>query len=146
MDVDRVVLLDVPHEVEVPLERDVRVVAALNEDLDRAQLFGLVDLLPDLLERQHVALVVLGPPVERAKLAVGNAHIRIVDVSVHDVGHHVPWVECTPHMVRHRAQLEERSTLVQFEVLAELRGVTVDHSLAFDLQPSALRRQLAASS
>ena len=47
--------LDVAHQVEVPLERDVRVVPALEEDLHAADRLALVDLGADLLEAQHVA-------------------------------------------------------------------------------------------
>ena len=35
VDVDRMVLLDVAQQIEIPLERDVRVVPALHENLDR---------------------------------------------------------------------------------------------------------------
>ena len=77
--------LDVAQQVEVPLERDVRVVPALDEDLDAAQRLRLVDLRADLLERQRVALAVLRPPVERAEAAVGDADVRVVDVPVDDV-------------------------------------------------------------
>ena len=86
MDVDRVIALDVAHQVEIPLERDVRVVPALEQDLDAADRLALVDLGADLLEAQHVALRVLGPAVERAELAVGDADVGVVDVPVDDVG------------------------------------------------------------
>ena len=88
VDVDRVVALDVAHQVEVPLERDVRIVPALEQDLHAADRLALVDLGADLLEAQHVALVVLGPAVERAELAVGDADVGVVDVAVDDVGDH----------------------------------------------------------
>src|SRR5690606_37778222 len=50
VDVDRMMALDVAHQLEIPLERDVRVVAALEKDLDPAERLTLVDLLTDLLE------------------------------------------------------------------------------------------------
>jgi hypothetical protein len=46
VDVDRVVPLDVAQQLQIPLERDVRVVAALDEDLHPAERLRLVDLLP----------------------------------------------------------------------------------------------------
>ena len=85
VDVDRVVALDVPQQVEVPLERDVRIVPALHEDLHAAERLGLVDLRADLLERERPALAVLGAAVERAEAAVGDADVRVVDVAVDDV-------------------------------------------------------------
>ena len=59
MDVDRVMLLDVAHQLEVPLERDVGVVPALEQDLHAADRLALVDLGADLLEAEHVAFLVL---------------------------------------------------------------------------------------
>ncbi len=85
MDVDRVIALDVAHQVEIPLERDVRVVPALHQDLHAAERLALVDLGADLLEGQRVAFVVLGPAVERAEAAIGDADVRVVDVAVDDV-------------------------------------------------------------
>ena len=81
-------LLDVAHQVEVPLERDVGVVPALEQDLHAAERLALVDLRADLLEAQHVAFAVLRPAVERAEPAVGDADVGVVDVPVDDVGDH----------------------------------------------------------
>ena len=78
--------LDVAQQVEIPLERDVRVVPALHQDLDAAERLGLVDLRADLLVRQRPAFAVLRPAIERAEAAVGDADVRVVDVAVDDVG------------------------------------------------------------
>jgi len=83
------VLLDVSHEVQIPLERDVGIVPALKQDLNSTNGLALVHLRPDLLEAQHVAFVVLGPPVERAELAVGDADVGVIDIAVDDVGDRV---------------------------------------------------------
>jgi hypothetical protein len=64
-------------------------VAALHEDLDGAELLGLVDLGADLLVGERPALVVLGAAIERAEAAVGDADVRVVDVPVDDVGDRV---------------------------------------------------------
>src|SRR2546429_9580569 len=82
MDVDGVVLLDVAQQVEIPGERDVGVVPALDEDLYAAERLELVDLAADLFEREDVALGVLGAAVGRAELAVGLAPFRGTDVAV----------------------------------------------------------------
>ena len=120
VDVDRVVALDVAHEVEVPLERDVRVVAALEQDLHAADRLAFVDLGADLLEAQHVALGVPGAAVERAELAVGDADIGVVDVAVDDVGDHVLRVLPPALVVGQLAQLQEGGALVELETGLEL--------------------------
>src|SRR5438445_1666731 len=104
--------LDVPHQIEVPLERDVGIVPTLHQDLHPAERLELLDLAADLLERQYVALGVLGPPVERAELAVGDADVRVVDVPVDDVRDGVLGVQPPPRLVRERAQLESLGATV----------------------------------
>src|SRR2546423_15378235 len=85
MDVDGVVLLDVAQQVEIPGERDVGVVPALDENLYAAERLELVDLAADLFERADVALGVLGAAVERGELAGGDGHVRVVDVAAEGV-------------------------------------------------------------
>ena len=116
VDVDRVMALDVAHQVEVPLERDVRVVAALEQDLDAADRLALVDLGADLLEAQHIALIVLGPAIERAELAVGDADVGVVDVAVDDVGDDRVRVLPPALGVGQLAELEERGALVELQM------------------------------
>ena len=50
VDVNRMVPLDVAQQVEIPLERDVRVMTALHEDLHAAEGLHRIDLPADLLE------------------------------------------------------------------------------------------------
>src|SRR6266516_3562119 len=120
VDVDGVVLLDVAQQVQIPRERDIGVVPNLDQDLHAAERFELVDLAADLLEREHVALGVLGSPVERAKLAVGDAHVRVIDVPVDDVADHVLRVQPPARLVRERTELEQRGAVVQLDEAAEL--------------------------
>ena len=119
VNVDRVVPLDVAHQLEIPLERDVGVVAALEQDLHAADRLALVDLGADLLEAEHVALVVLGPAVERAELAVGDADVGVVDVPVDDVGDDRFRVLAPALGVGQLAELEQRGPLVELEVASE---------------------------
>jgi hypothetical protein len=120
MDVDRVVPLDVAHQLEIPLERDVRVVSALEQDLHAADGLALVDLGADLLEAEDVPLGVAGPAVERAELAVGDADVGVVDVPVDDVGDHALRVPAPPLRVGELAQLQEGGVLVEVEHGLEL--------------------------
>src|SRR5688572_5206332 len=50
VDVDWMVLLDIAHQLQIPLERDVRVVTALQQDLHPTNRLALVDLGADLFE------------------------------------------------------------------------------------------------
>jgi hypothetical protein len=115
VDVDRVVALDVAHEIQIPLEGDVRVVAALEQDLHAAYGLALVDLGADLLEAQDVPLGVPGAAIERAELAVGDADVGVVDVAVDDVGDRVLRVLAPPLVVGQLAQFQQRGSLVELE-------------------------------
>src|SRR5207302_10005887 len=128
VDVDGVVLLDVAQQVEIPRERDVGVVPTLDQDLHAAERLELVDLAADLLEREDVALGVLGSPIKRAELAVGHAYIGIVDVAVDDVTDDVLRLQLPARLVRERAELEQRGPIVQLDEVAELgRGPNERH-------------------
>jgi hypothetical protein len=120
VDVDRVMPLDVAHQVQIPLERDVRIVSALKQDLHAADSLALVDLGTDLLEAQDVALGMAGAPVERAELAVGDTDVGVVDVPVDDVSDHVRRVPAPALGVGEPAELEERSLLIELQVASEL--------------------------
>src|SRR5438094_25092 len=107
VDVNRMVALDVAHQVQVPREGDVGIVAPLDEDLHAAERLQLVDLATDLLEREDVPLGVLRPPVERAELAVRDADIGVVDVPIDDVGDLVLRMQPPPRLVGEGAELEQ---------------------------------------
>ena len=119
MDMDWMMPFDVAHQLEVPLEGDVRVVSSLEEDLDPADRLALVDLGADLLEAQDVPFGVPGPAVERAELAIGDADVGVVDVPVDDVGDDVFRVLPLALGVREAAQLEQGGPLVEFEEVLE---------------------------
>ena len=118
VDMDRVIPLDVTQQIQIPVQRDIRIVSALDQDLHAAQRLGLLDLLPDLLERQRVPFPVLGPPRERAEAAIGHAHVRVVDVAVNDEGDRVVRVLLAPDAVGLCAQLEEGRVRVEVEQVA----------------------------
>ncbi len=120
VDVDRMMLLDVAEQIHVPVELQVGVVTPLHQDLDGAQLLRLVDLGADLLVRQRVGLGVLGPAVERAEVAVGDADVRVVDVAVDDVGDHVVGMALRAGPVGQAAQLQGRRVPVEREPVLDL--------------------------
>src|SRR6266404_2279445 len=127
VDVDRVVALDVAQQIEIPLERDVGVVSALHQNLHAADCLELVDLAADFLERQQVPLGMFGAPIERAELAVGDADVRVIDVSVDDVRDDVLGMQLPPDVIRELAQLEQRGALVELEVRPEFGTGAIDH-------------------
>src|SRR5258707_9133087 len=124
---NRVVAFDVAQQIEIPLERDVGVVPALHQDLHAADRLQLVDLAADLLVRQQIALGMLGPSIERAELAVGDADVRVVDVPVDDIRDDVFRMQLPAGLIGELPQLEQRGALVELEIALELWTGTVDH-------------------
>ena len=82
----RIPFLDGAEQILVPLERQIRVVTALQQQLSAAERDRLVDLAEDLSEAQHVSFRRADGPIERAEVAARNADVRVVDVAIDDVG------------------------------------------------------------
>ncbi|OQB90300.1 MAG: hypothetical protein BWX84_01978 [Verrucomicrobia bacterium ADurb.Bin118] len=81
--------LHVVQQVEIPLLRQPRMVAALQQQLRAALGDGFLDLPVHLRVADDVGLGVPFGAVERAEFAIDVADIRVVDVAVHDVRHNV---------------------------------------------------------
>ncbi len=96
-------LLEPGEELFVVFDLELRVVAALQENLVAAEFVRLGDLLFDLFDWQDVPLVVPGLPVERAEGAKRVTHVRVVDVAVDDVGDDAVDVHAAPHQVGHHS-------------------------------------------
>jgi hypothetical protein len=118
VNVNGMIGLNVLEQVEIPLERDVRIVPALDQNLHAAHGLRLVDLLADLLERKRVPLVVFRPPIERAETAVGDADVRVVDVPVDDERDHVIRMLLSPDPIGFGTKLDERGALVEIQEVA----------------------------
>ena len=88
VDVDRgMVRADVVQQLEVVVDRELGVMAALHENLRAADRFELGDLRADLLVgSENVVVLVALRAHERAELAVDVADVRVIDVAVDDVG------------------------------------------------------------
>ena len=126
--------LDCLADLDVVVAREARVDAALQADLRRTALPGLVAATDDLLERHHVR----GPPQvlgqlalrERAEPAAEVADVRVVDVARDDVAHRVA-AHLAPELVRRLEDGVERRApgleqggdvvLVERDLLAHLR-------------------------
>ena len=61
----------------------------LHQDLNASCGREFVQLLVDLLMGDHIGIRILLGSVKSAKLAINIADVRVVDVSVDDVGHHI---------------------------------------------------------
>ena len=101
------------EELLVPLDAQVGVEAALQQDLDAAQGHRLVDLPGQLLAGEDVGVGVAARPVEGAEVAGRGADVGVVDVARDDVGDHPVAVEGAAAGVGGQAELEERRLLVE---------------------------------
>jgi hypothetical protein len=111
VDVDaREALLDLAEQVEVPVEGQLGVHAALQEDLRAADRAELGDLLEQLLLLERVRIVVRRVAAERAEGALGGAHIGVVDVAVDHIGPDVIAVDRSAARVRVPPQRVEGRT------------------------------------
>ena len=103
--------------------RQLRVEPALQQDLHAAEVDRLLELLGQLLARQHVALgLVGGRAVEVAELAARDADVRVVDVAIDDVGDDVVGVERAAALVGGGAELERGRVGVEAQAVVGRRG------------------------
>ena len=82
----RITFLDRAEQIFVPRQRQIRIVAALQQQLHAADRDRLVDLAEQLVEAQDVAFRRSDGSIERAEVALRDADVRVVDVAVDDVG------------------------------------------------------------
>ena len=87
--------------------RQLGVQPALEEDLHAAGVDDLLQLLAELLAREHVALGMPDGPIERAEAAARRADVRVVDVAIDDVRDDALRMLAAAHRVRREAELEE---------------------------------------
>ena len=79
-------VFDVREQIQIPLLRQLRMMAALHQHLRAAERDRLLDFFVHLVERDDVGIVVLFHAVKRAELAIDVADVRVIDVAVNDVG------------------------------------------------------------
>ena len=101
------------EQLLVVLDAVVGVVAALQHHLGGAEVDRLAAPAQDLLHRVRPALGVLGRAVEGAELARGDAHVRVVDVAVDQVGDDAVRVAPAADRVGRLAQRVERRVGVE---------------------------------
>ena len=119
MQVDlRVLAFQVPEQILVVGERQVRMHTALHENAGAVERQGLFDLLADLLERQKVSFLVARFAIERAKSAPVDADVGVVDVAIDVVARGVRIVEAVAHFFGSQTEVD------QITVQEQLVGVT----------------------
>jgi len=74
--------LHVGEQVEIPLEREFRMMPALEQDLRAAQFDRLRDLPVHLLMADDVGVGIPLHAIERAELAVDVADVGVVDIAI----------------------------------------------------------------
>ena len=83
----------------------------------------------------------LGPPIECAEAAIGNADIRVVDVSIDDIRNDVARMESLPDAVFLHAQLDERGIGVEIEKVARHHAAGRNVKVPFGTLPLSTRRR-----
>src|SRR5437016_14507121 len=87
------------QKIFVPLNSKVRMQPALHQDARAAERNRLVNLRANLIDRAHVGVGRARPAIERAERADDVTYIRIVNVSIDDVGNYVIRMTSFPHFV-----------------------------------------------
>ena len=124
-------LLDRRQQIGVPAQRQLRVHAALHEDLRPADVNQFLDLVEHLVILERVGVVLIAIASKGAKSALCRANVGVVDVAVDDVGADRLAVESATDGVRPPSQLVDRHLVKQPKGLGpaetELTGRHVGH-------------------
>jgi len=107
------------------------VVPALHQDLCATERDCLIDFFIDLIEGDHIGIVVFFGAIKRAEFAINIANVGVVNVPVNDVGDNfvAPAVvglflgELTPS-ISQRAQIFERQ-MIKLQCLGFIHPPTV---------------------
>jgi hypothetical protein len=99
-------LPQVPKKIEVPIQIQFGMVTSLQENLIPPHCHQLIDLGIDLCMTQYVVIRIFLGSIKRAEFTVDVADIRVVDVSIHDIGNHllslapviIPFGQISPHI------------------------------------------------
>ena len=110
-----IAILHRAKEIFVPRERQIGVVAALQEQLHAADFDSLVNLPEDLREAEHVPFARSDVAVERAEVALRHAHVRVVHVAIDDVGDRPIRMLAQADLVGKPAQHVRRGVQIQRE-------------------------------
>ena len=88
VDIDvRILFADVMQKVDVPFERQFRMMPALHQNLYSARGGKFVQFLIDLIKAQDVMVLIFLGPIKRSEFAIDVADVRVVNVAIHDISH-----------------------------------------------------------
>src|SRR4051812_21366758 len=76
---------DVRQQIQIPLQRELRMMAALHQNLRAAERGGFFDLAVKFVERNDVCVRIPFDAVECAELAIHIADVRVIDIAIYDV-------------------------------------------------------------
>jgi len=110
----------------VPVDCQVRVVAALHQNAGPAQGKGFLDLLEQVFPRVEIAFGVARIAIERAERTAGDTNIGVVDVSIDDVSDDRVGMEPAPHAVGGERQIQELGILQKRERLGSSEPLSID--------------------
>src|SRR5580765_178993 len=145
MQVDLVARLDRAEEILVVVDPEVGMMTALHQETGTTEGDGLLDLLEDHGLRKQVALArVAGASVEGAKVAVGVAYVRVVEVSVDDEGDAIGIRLAVADLVRDTTDGNEVAGLEQGQRFGVGKPLAVERPLE-DVRNGALRELGALS-
>src|SRR5437879_2609139 len=103
----RILRTERAQKIFIPLDSKIRMQTALHQNACAAERDRLVDLFANLFKRAHVSVGCAGPAVERAERADDVANVRVVNVSIDDVGDDVVRVLALANLVSRRAYLRD---------------------------------------
>ena len=115
VNVNRMMLLDIAHQIQIPLERDIRIVPALNQDLHATKRLCLLDLIADLFEGEGIPFPVFRTTVEGAESTVRYTDVRVVDIAVDDISDNAVGMLRLTHAIGFHAEFEQRSIRIEIE-------------------------------
>src|SRR5207244_13554090 len=111
----------------------------LHQDLNTADGRQFVEFLIDLLEREDVMIFILLRAIKCAELAVNIANVRVIDVSIHDVGDDLASTSVRtfrlcqiPPRIGQRSHLFERPA-IQFQHLLHKDSYAPEHHPSYSI-------------
>src|SRR5437588_2007281 len=108
------------QKIFVPLNSKIRMQPALHQHARAAEGNRLVNLRANLIDRAHVCVRRARPAIEGAESTHDIAYIRIVNISIDDVGDDVIWMTRLANFVSRGA---DASYVVRFEQHGVVIGV-----------------------
>ena len=88
------------QQIDIPVERQFRMMAALHQNLNSAYGREFVEFLIDLLERKNVMILVFFGSIKRTEFAVNIADVRVINVAIDDIGDDFPSVAAVAFRLR----------------------------------------------